>query len=98
MMTLNEFYEKYNLNHTYFASMAHVGVSTLKKYEKKEPIRSYALDRIEKAMNTIIEHDLVRPKYDRSSPIGYWRYWNGMKYNVMIENYERQFQKLLEEG
>lgn len=97
-MTLTEFYSKYNLNHTYFASMAHVGVSTLKKYEKNQNIRTEAKERIEKAMNTIIKHNLIRPKYDRSSPIGFWRSWNGMQFNVKLEEYERNFQRLLDEG
>lgn len=97
-MTLTDFYSKYNLNHTYFASLTHVGVRTLKRYEANQNIRTEAKERIEKAMTTIIKYDLIRPKYDQSSTIGYWRSWSGMEFHVKLEKYERKFQQLMNEG
>lgn len=97
-MTLTDFYSKYNLNHTYFASLAHVGVRTLKRYEANQNIRAEAKERIEKAMHTIIKYNLIRPKYDQSSPFGYWRSWSGMEFHVKLEEYERKFQQLMNEG
>ena len=97
-MTMKDFYAKYNLNKTYFSEMAHVGVSTLIKYEKGVTIRPDAKDRIETAIRIIIKHDLIRPKFDRGEAMGFFGYEYKYNYRKQVKSYMNDFQKLLKDG
>jgi hypothetical protein len=92
-MELKEFYKKYNLNHTYFGEMAHVGARTLRKYELGEKIREDSKARIEKAIFVVEKYDCVRP----SCQSGFcydWVYRSSYHMKQMQE-YHKRFEYLL---
>lgn len=68
-MTIQEFYDKYNLNREYFASIAGVGGKTLSKYAKGEKIREDSKLRIDNAMRIAERYNLVRPEYDQGKAL-----------------------------
>ena len=96
-MTIKEFYATYNLNRTCFSEMAHVGLSTLAKYEKGIDIRPDAKDRIETAIRIVVEHNLVRPKFDRGEAMGFFGYEYKYNFRKKVKAYMDEFQKLLKD-
>lgn len=96
-MTIREFYTKYNLNRTCFSEMAHVGVSTLAKYEKGAAIRPNAKDRIETAIHIVVEHNLIRPKFEQSEAMGFFGYEYKYNFHKKVKAYMNEFQNLLKD-
>lgn len=96
-MTIREFYTKYNLNRTYFSEMAHVGVRTLAKYEKGITIRPDTKDRIETAIRIVVEHNLIRPKFEPGEAMGFFGYEYRYNFRKKVKEYMNEFQKLLKD-
>ena len=94
-MKILEFYEKYNLNHTYFAEMAHVGVKTLIKYDEGKPIRSDSRERIEKAIRTVIKYNHIRPRFNSGESLGFFGFTYRMEFRREMDEYMTKFQTLL---
>lgn len=95
-MTMQEFYEKYNLNKYNFAEIAGVGTKTLIKFDKGIPIREQSKLRIETAIRVAEKYDLKRPVFDyaRGLRCGLW-YRNDFHRDVY--EYTKQFKQLIEE-
>mgnify|MGYP003306762723 CR=1 FL=1 len=96
-MTINEFYEKYKTNKSYFAPIAGVGISTLNKYAKGEKIRADAKERIEKAMRVAEKYNLVRPEYNSAEGLGYFGMMYKREFHNSVREYKARFKKLIEE-
>lgn len=92
-MDIREFYKKYNLNKYYFAEMAHVGVSTLRKYERGEKIQEKSRMRIENAVRVVVKNEYVRPKYKGGFDSMYNSY-----FLRITQEYKKHFEELLKEG
>ena len=93
-MSMMEFYDKYNLNNENFASIAGVGVKTLKKYIEGKTIRKDSILRIERAVHIAEKHNLVRPRFDYGKGIkeGMW-YKN--EFHRKVRDYEEHFKELI---
>lgn len=92
-MTMNEFYNTYNLNKYNFAELAGVGTKSLIKFAEGKPIRESTKERIDKAMRVVEKYDLKRPKYDYEKAFcqGFW-YKNDFHRSVF--EYENRFRTL----
>ena len=96
-MTMEEFYNKYKTNRSYFAPIAGVGVRSLTKFENGETIRESTKTRIEKAMRVAEKYNLVRPEYNHAEALGMFGHWYNTKFQSAVREYEAQFKKLIEE-
>ena len=95
-MTMQEFYDKYNLNKYNFASIAGVGTRSLIKYAAGETIRESTKLKIENAMYVAEKYELVRPRYDYGKALHYgWSYKN--EFNRKEREYVETFKRLIEE-
>lgn len=62
-MNMNKFYNRHNLSRNHFAELAHVGVRSVRNYERRIPLRRATTVRIEKTINIIRKYDLRWPMY-----------------------------------
>lgn len=86
-MTMQEFYDKYNLNKYNFASIAGVGTKSLIKYANGEKIREATRLRIEKAMRIAEKYRLERPRYDYGKAL-----FLGMSYKNEFHRKDREYE------
>lgn len=96
MNNMKEFYNKYNLNNETFASIAGVGVRTLKKYIEGKTIRGDSKMRIEKAIRVAEKYNLVRPRFDYGKGIKEGM-WYKSEFHREVRNYEEKFKAAIGE-
>ena len=92
-MTIDEFYNRFNLNKYNFASIAGVGTRTLIKFARGETIRENSKKRIELAMRVAEKYNLVRPRYDTSWAFDSWR---STRFFQEVLDYEARFKDMIQ--
>lgn len=93
-MNMKEFYNKYNLNNETFASIAGVGVRTLKKYIDGKAIREDSRSRIETAIYIAEKYNLVRPRFDYGRGIKEGVWYKG-EFHRKVRDYEEMFKETI---